>query len=115
MGFFDKNDNCTIADALKELLNRTDREIFSYVMLRSIGLLDNTSLQATHSHHPITVQDSGAMATIPLHPTHRSETTPSFMKTYGKELDFKDDKVKTHGHDDGGNQPQIPPRTHHGQ
>jgi len=53
IGFFDKIDNCTIADAWKELLNRTDREIFSYTMLRSTGLLDNTSLQAMHSHHPI--------------------------------------------------------------
>jgi len=46
---------------------------------------------------------------------NRSETTASNVKTYSKELDFEDDKVETHGNDDGSNQPEVPPRTHHSQ
>jgi len=36
-------------------------------------------------------------------------------QTYCKELNFEDDKVKTHGNYDGSDEPQIPPRTHHSQ
>jgi len=50
-----------------------------------------------------------------IHLTHRSETTSRITWTYSEEGDFEDDKVKTHGYDDGTNQPQVPPRTHHNQ